>query len=93
MHAHTCGSPCSRRAAHVTRCMVTICMSNSLALYCPERSTTAHTSHSAHALLHWLSLSRSLVHSTVACTTVIHGASVGGVAPAWVMAEGMRPMW
>ena len=46
--------------------MVTTCMPSSLALYCPERSTIAHTSHRAHATQHSLSLSRSLVHSIVA---------------------------
>ena len=66
MHVHACGSLCSRHPAHLTRSMVTICMPKSLALYPPERSTTAHTSHCAHAMLHWLSPSRSLVRSTVA---------------------------
>ena len=50
----------------LTRCMVTIVMHSSIALYRPERSTTAHTSHHAHAMLHLLSPSRSLVHSSVA---------------------------
>ena len=66
MHVYACGGPCSRRPGHMTRCMVTICIPKSLALYRPERSTTAHTSHRAHAMLHWLSPSRSLVHSTMA---------------------------
>ena len=65
-HVEVCGGPCSRRPGHLTRCKVTICMPKSLASYHPERRTTAHTSHRAHAILHWLSLIRSLVHSTMA---------------------------
>ena len=93
MYVHTCGGPCSLRAAHVTMCMVTIVMPSGLALYRPERSTTAHTSHHAHATKHRLSLSRSLVHSMVASLNRDTWSQCGGVAPAWVMAEGTRPMW
>ena len=80
MHVHTCGSPCSHCAAHVKRCTVTVCMPKSLALYHPESSTTAHTSHRAHAMLHWLSPSRSLAHSTVAS---LWHAQLCGMEPVW----------
>ena len=66
MHVHACGSLCSRHPAHLTRSMVTICMPSGIALHCLDMSMTSHTSHCAHAMLHWLSPSRSLVHSTVA---------------------------
>ena len=96
MYVHSCGGACSLRAAHLTRCMITTCMPKSLALYRPERSTTAHTSHRAHAMLRWLSPSCSLVHS-LWHRCGMHNrdtlSQCGGEAPAWVMAEGTRPMW
>ena len=97
MYVHTCGGPCSHRAAHVTRCMVPICMPSGIALYRPERSTTACTPHRAHAMLHWLSPSRSLMHSSVASLRHAQLAHMeplcGGVIPVWVMGQGARPMW
>ena len=96
MHVHACGSLCSRHPAHLTRSMVTICMPKSLALYPPERSTTAHT----HLTVHM----PCCIGSTIAaawCAAPWHRCGMhnrdtwsqcGGVAPAWVMAEGTRPM-
>ena len=67
MHVRMCMcAPCSHCTAHLMRCMVIIRMPRGIALYCSGRSMTACTSHCAHAMLHWLSPSRSLVHSTVA---------------------------